>query len=372
MTAAGNDLLTELDAAERGFVLGVLLLHPGGGVDLAAALAPPSDTRCSEVLDRIAALPRPERVKLTRLLAREAVAPIPAGIAEVDQAVLADLVRDEPPEILRLLAPTAPPPLRQAIAARLGSQVAGCPPAPDLPAGDASPEPAPIFPLLPVHQSAATEVAASTAPVASIHSSAGPRGAGAAETLAAELVAELQRAVVSRIVPVYPAGQSTAAVPGTTRDLLALDRAGLRAELSRRGALVLGRSLRGAGRDMVLRAAALAGPPWADEILATAVPPDTRERMVGPGQQQEHEQGEDGPPGSDRAAALEMVAATSPATDSRETVTRLGARAAGAHLIRDDDRGLGGADQLRAVAQRLPPALGAELLSGAGLDPQKR
>jgi len=348
MAASGNEILDPLDAAERGFVLGALLLHPGGDADSAVALEPPSDARCGEALARIAALPRTERVKLTRQLAREAVAPIPAGIEEVPEAVLAALLRDEPPDILRLVEPSAPRSVRQMIAARLAVE----PPPPTRPPVSLIDEPR--------HQvssdrsmargrSATSRVSEQPTrpldPPPRLDEGGGPNGPSP------ELVLELQRALFSRVVPVLGAAPGSDPTAGTTaRRLLLLDPARLLTELSRRGASVLGHSLRGARRDVILRAAALAGAPWSEAILAVA-----------------ESRAEDGPPELDRAAALELVAALAPAPDPRETVTRLGARAAGAQMTWEGERGLGGADQARAVAQRLPPAIAAELLAGAGL-----
>ncbi|HEY8925768.1 MAG TPA: hypothetical protein VIU64_15380, partial [Polyangia bacterium] len=130
MPPSGNEILDRLDAGERGFVLGALLLPSSSDNAPCLVLEPPSDARCAEALARIAALPRSERVKLTRQLAREAVSPIPSGIEAVDESVLAALLRDEPPAILRLVAPTAPRRLRQAIAARVAEE----PPLPPTPA----------------------------------------------------------------------------------------------------------------------------------------------------------------------------------------------------------------------------------------------
>ena len=357
MAGAGNEILDPLDAAERGFVLGALLLHPSGGADPSAWLEPPSDARCGEALARVAALPRSDRVKLTRQLAREVVAPIPAGIETVEEAVLADLLRDEPPDILRLVAPTALP-VRRAIAARLAVE----PPSPPT-LGQGHPADRPSSrdragrATAPAGSPASPVPVDGTRPVAPVSPDEGDGVSGVSGGNSAELAIELQRALFSRVVPVHPAARTAGPGAGTARGLLLLDPARLTAELSGRGAKVLGHSLRGARREMILRAAALAGPPWADRILAAAGPP-------GPA-------GEDADLEMDRAAALELVAATAPAAVSHETVTRLGARAAGAAMTREGERGLGGADQARAVAQRLAPAIGGELLSGAGLGAER-
>ena len=71
----------------------------------------------------------------------------------------------------------------------------------------------------------------------------------------------------------------------------------------------------------------------------------------------------------DRAAAVRIVASTTPAPGARDTLARIGARAMGAALGSPDERGLGGADQAEAIAQRLPVALGTVLLVAAGLAP---
>jgi len=348
MAPSGNEILDQLDAGERGFVLGALLLQSSADSDPSAALESPSDVRCREALARIAALSRSARVKLTQHLAREVVSPIPAGIEDVDESVLAALLRDEAPEILRLVAATAPRSLRQAIAARVTEE----PPLESPPAEPTSPQNSSTGATKPVSFPASPDDAEATRPVAAA-SLEGDRRQSAPDATSPELVIELHRVLFSRIVPVHPSSEPLAP---PARELLLLDPARRTAELSRLGAGVLGQSLRGARREVVLRAAAVAGPPWAAQILAAAgSPPDPATS--------------EGDPEMDRTAALELVAAMAPATASGETVARLGARTTGARMTREGKRGLSGADQARALAQRLPPAIGGEVLSGAGVGP---
>jgi len=353
MASQENEILDRLDAGERGFVLGALLLQPSGGSDPSAGLEPPSDTRCGEALARIAALPRGERVKLTRQLAREVVAPIPAGIEAVNPAVLAALLGGEPPDILRLVARTAPPWLRQEMDARLAGEPS-LGPAPAHPPEASPSQGSSARAAVAVPSPSAPEDADATRTVVAASAPQDDEESGVPDGTSTELVMEIQRALFSRVVPVHPAGRTSAPLADTPRGLLLLDPARLTAELSRRGAGVLGQSVHGARREVILRAAAVAGAPWAAQILAAAVSPPDRASS-------------EAHPDMDRRAAVELVAAAAPGSASGETVTRLGARAAGAWMTREGERGLSGADQARALAQRCPPAVGAELLSGAGL-----
>jgi len=104
--------LAALDAVERGFVLGALLLGTADDAEAAAPLLPPSRERCATAL---AALPRAERLRLTGAMAREAMAPLPAGLEAVHPEQLAALLAGESAATTSLVARAAPPPLRAAL-----------------------------------------------------------------------------------------------------------------------------------------------------------------------------------------------------------------------------------------------------------------
>jgi hypothetical protein len=108
-------------------------------------------------------------------------------------------------------------------------------------------------------------------------------------------------------------------------------------ELERRGAMALGRSLAGAPRAVVARAAVGIGEPWARAVV------DAASEAIAPGE---------------RAAARALVAAVTPAEVARLGAARaIGVRATAAQLAGADE-----AERL-AAAQRLPPALGQALLA---------
>lgn len=120
MPPALDDALTELDGVERGFVLGALLVGAGDDPAFANSLPAASRERCAAALSAIAALSRAERVRLTGLLAHEARAAVPAGIASVHPDHLRAALENESPALVHRLQAawdeTVPPPLRAAIA----------------------------------------------------------------------------------------------------------------------------------------------------------------------------------------------------------------------------------------------------------------
>jgi hypothetical protein len=211
MTTPIDIALAELDAQERGFVLGCLVAGRPDASDTVAALPSPSRERCAEALAAFRALPRAERVYLTGVLAREALAPLPAGIENV-----------HPDHLQRALAPESSTTIW--LVGRHG------------PAG---------------LRTAAELVLARRGELASIESAIPAR-------VATDVVADLQRAALASIVSV------PALPPGVTpqraaRRLAALSPAALIVEVTTEGADVLGLSLRGADETVVQRAAARAG-----------------------------------------------------------------------------------------------------------------
>jgi hypothetical protein len=300
-------LVADLDAAERGFLLG--LMQSAGTVDITAALRNPSRDRCTAAAAAIADLTRAERARLTSLLAAEALAPIPSGIENVHPDTLRRLLETQSTETIHLIAADAPAALRAACVTALAERDDG--------------------PL-------------------------GPETA----TALPDAVGELQRAVLAPIVAVPPA------VPGGPSRRWALRLAAmapseLRARLTAAGADLLGVSLRGADDTTLKRAAAHVEAPWSERIVASAhAPSDTAEANTA---EAEADTGIDRTIDRtiDRARARDLVAATAPDRDPRATLDRLGARALGHRLGRSDP------DLALAIAQRLPAELGQELLAAS-------
>lgn len=352
-------ILGELDAAERGFVLGVLL--SGAGATTTSALEPPSRERCADALGAIGRLARAPRVRLTHALAHDVVPAVPAGIEEVDPSYLRAILDDEAPAIVALMSRDAPPALQAAVAASLAARaIAGGSPAdrdtepdadadtdPDLPAafvpgarGGAGQDPRPGE--------------AGVAPPATLVMSSAARDLNAVpqgdREVSPDLLAELRRAVLAKVVTVPPAAPG--ALPRSwIRRLATLPASELVSHLARQGAEVVGLSLQGSSGELLLRSAALVGPPFAEWMLAAG----------------RRAPGFDAELGLDRSAARAIVAATRPASDPRETLARVGARAVGTRLISPSERGLGGIDTLAALAQRLRAGMAAELLAAAGV-----
>lgn len=364
-------IVGELDAAERGFVLGVLLGggDDAGGATTTAALESPSRERCADALVAIGRLARAQRVRLTSALAHDVVPAFPAGLEELDPSYLRRLLDDETPAILGLISRDAPPAVQTAVAASLTRRSAGpgsagdTAPAPDLePNADVDPDAADTDPDLRADLAATAgargdgdrrpreAVAEPPATVVTRAAASGaPPGLRAATDVPPDLLAELRRAVLVDVVSVPP--PPAGAPPRSwSRRLATLPGAELLVHLTWRGAEVLGLSLRGGATEVLLRTAALIGAPYAERLLA-----------AGRGATET-----DADPDLDRAGARALVAATRPAADPRETLTRLGARALGARLVSPSQRGLGGIDVAAAVGQRLPPEIAAQLLAAAG------
>ncbi|HEY4187760.1 MAG TPA: hypothetical protein VGP07_21980 [Polyangia bacterium] len=113
--------LAELDATERGFVLGALLLGTADDVAVTAPLLSPSRERCAEALAALRALPRADRLRATGAMAREAMAAFPAGIDQVAVEHLEETLAGESAEILRVVARDAPACVRL-VAQRLSAE----------------------------------------------------------------------------------------------------------------------------------------------------------------------------------------------------------------------------------------------------------
>lgn len=234
MPTPADAALLPLDAVERGFVLGVLLLGTTDDGDLTAPLLSPSRERCATALAAIGALPRADRVRVTSAMAREAMAAFPAGMETVNPEQLAAVLAGESPATLSLIARGAPravqAALAKATAAAHGSE-----------AGLPEPDPA--------------------------------------------LVAELQRAVLAPIAALPPRSDTTP----ERRALALLDGPlpALLAETTRLGAPALGRLLADAERDglgtaELLLAVAQRLSPALGRVLLDAAVTRQRERTAAP------------------------------------------------------------------------------------------
>ena len=115
MPTPADAALATLDAVERGFVLGSLLLGTADDAQAATPLLPPLRERCAAALATLAALPRAERLRLTGAMAREAMAALPAGLEAVHPEQLAALLASESAATVSLLARAAPRALRTAL-----------------------------------------------------------------------------------------------------------------------------------------------------------------------------------------------------------------------------------------------------------------
>ncbi|MEP6653084.1 MAG: hypothetical protein ABJA82_06975 [Myxococcales bacterium] len=345
-------LLSELDAAERGFIL-ARLLSAGAGEDMDTlvntGLAGASAARCAALGEAVRTLPRPERLRLVNLLAREALAPTPPGLENVHAETLRELLRAESDWVVMLVAAHGPPALRQTATAILAA-------GPSVGSG----------------RRFAREQQDDGALARSIL------------TASPEAVTQVLRAVLAPVVSV------PALTPGASQPprrlalrLAQASPAALLEEVAMAGAALLGTSLRGADADIVKRAMAHVGPPWGEQVRWAAASP-AREGPSTEGDT-DPDEADDGDAAhaaavtqaspadpvelAERALARHLVATTGPADTARHTLERLGARALGARL-RDED-----SDLVLAVAQRLPRELGQllrEAAHGNGNDPLGR
>ena len=235
--------LASLDAVERGFVLGALLLGTADDAGVTAPLPPPSRERCAAALAALAALPRAERIRLTGAMARDAMAPLPAGIEAVHPEQLAAALAGESTATVSLVARGAPRALRAAL----------------LQAGGAEHDPEATGDLM-----------------------AGALEAGALDP---SLVTELQRAALAPIAALPPRGDGP-----IQRRALALLHQGpvaLLAEAAEGGAALLGRRLsedegEGLGTADVLLALAQRLPPNLGRVLLEAADAHRTETVAPP------------------------------------------------------------------------------------------
>jgi hypothetical protein len=162
--------------------------------------------------------------------------------------------------------------------------------------------------------------------------------------LAADAVADLQRAVMTRIVPV-PRVAKGASVVRLGRKLATLRLPDLLAELAVAGAELLGVSLRGADDITLKLAIDRAGATWSERVLGAARP--IADAAGGAGD------------AALRVRARALAGATTPGDNPQRTLERLGARDLGERLAREDP------DLVVSVAQRLPPDVRREFLQAA-------
>jgi hypothetical protein len=309
-----EEILADLDGAERGLVLGLLAGGSDGGTSTAGVVAEPVGDRCADALKAIAMRPRAERVRLMGALAREALSPLPAGIERIHPDVLRRALEFESADTIRLIAAGATPTLRIAANAVLAAR------------GDAD--------QIESHAPVAKTLWGAWAADAATDDTDGDR---------TNATAELRRAVLSAIV----------AVPHLPPDvrpkrlglrLLALPPDAILDEFTAAGADLLGASLGGSDAATIKRAAAHVGAPWSERILdaARAAVEAATDSDVNP-----------------RSRARMLVGTVVPGKNPRDTLDRLGVQALGDRLAREDP------DLAVAVSQRLPPDLGRQLLLAA-------
>jgi len=243
MGTPADATLSSLDAVERGFVLGALLLGTADDAGAAGSLLPPSRERCTAALAALGALPRAERLRLTGAMAREAMAPLPAGLEAVHPEQLAAALAGESPATISLVARAAPPAARAALLKAGGVE------------RDA--------------ETAADVVA----------------GAQAAGLLEPSLVAELQRAALAPLAALPPRPEGTCQRAALA--LAHLPAAALLVETAQDGAAQLGRRLaeaegEGLGAADLLLAIAQRLPVAVGLTLLDAADAHREERAAGP------------------------------------------------------------------------------------------
>ena len=279
--------LATLPPEEKGFVLAAALARTPPA-EAARRLTGPASARCAAALDALAQADRTVRASAIAELIALARAPVPGGIEGVHPDWLRERLEAEPDAVVRAVTAGLPDVVR-GVAAKLVAARGGDP-------GSSRADP--------------------------------PRDA------AADAADRLLRAVFGGMVPL--AGPGGPAGP-IARELCALPFAALAADVDRRGAQVLGASLRGAPPAVVARAAAALEPPLARAVIDAA--------------------GQDSTPAA-RDDARRRVAAVGKRA-SAEAVRELGARALAAALAGE------GPAAVAAVAQRLPATLGRVLLRAA-------
>jgi len=301
VVAADIDALERLSPGERGAVLGLAL---GGvrGVDALQGtqrIAGAVGATCRAALQALAALGRDQRARRLAAWAREAREPVPAGIARVHPGWLRAVLEREATPILLAVVVGLPAEVR-AVAAEI---VAARDDGPSLRA------PAAVDP---------------------------------------EALAELRRAVFAAIAPMPDApavARSGDAAPPPWTRFLSLSMPALAAELARRGAEVLGASLQGAPAEAVAHAAGRLGAGLGAVVQAAAARP-----LVAAERQEARDL---------VAAAAAPLPSPSPAPSDDRPLPA--AEAIGIEALAGALTGAP-AEVARAVAQRLPPALGRALL----------
>jgi hypothetical protein len=281
--------LATLPPEEKGFALAAALTRTPPA-EVARRLSGAAGARCAAALQALADADRTERAATIAELIALARAPVPAGIEAVHPDWLRERLEAEPDAIVIAVTAGLPDVVR-AIAAKLLASRRGDRAAP--------------------HAASARDASFDT---------------GAVDGL--------RRAIFGGIVPLTGPG---APVSALARELCALPFADLVADVERRGAEVLGTSLRGAPAPVVARAAAALEPPLARAVIDAA--------------------SRDGTPAA-RDEARRRVAAVGKRA-SGEAVRELGARSLAAALVGD------GTAAVTAVAQRLSLALGRVLLRAA-------
>ncbi len=259
-----------------------------------------SRTRCREEIARLAALPRGARVAALAQAARDALAPVPAGLERVHPGWLSDALAGEPSEVIVALVAGLSPGVRDVARALIAER---------------------------------GEVFDDTK----------------ALSMQPEALADLRRATFGHLHPMTTKMTTTIGATGggsgvgTVGALLALSFRELVDEALRAGAETLGASLAGAPSEVLARAAAAIGEPWSQTVIAAAG------RATGT---------------ADCERARALVASASGGWETRAVgesasgaLARLGLAALAARL--KDEPG----DGLAQVAQRLPPALGRALLN---------
>ena len=285
-----HPVLATLPPEEKGFVLAAALARTPPA-QVARRLAGTAGARCAAALETLAAADRTVRAAAIAELIALARAPVPAGLEAVHPDWLRERLEAEPDAIVRAVTAGLPDVVR-AIAAKVIAARGG--------------------------------------------DNAGPQPAASARDAAVDASAAdgLRRAVFGGIVPLTGPG---APVSSIARELCALSFAALVADVERRGAEVLGTSLRGAPSAVVARAAAALEPPLARAVIDAA--------------------GRDGTAAARDDARRRVTSVGKHA--SAEALRELGARALGDALAGD------GPAAVAAVAQRLPARLGRVVLRAA-------
>jgi hypothetical protein len=344
--------MADLDAVERGFVLGVFLANragasgsrpqtgPGpaseageaGMEETVSRLAEPSAGRCREAIRALANLARSERVRAIGLLAQEALSPLPAGFESVSPDLLHGVLARESVPVIRLL----------------GAPGSG-------PSAASSPQ---LF-----LRQAATDLLRTLPDPEVDPDGHGQEMSSAMPGAPPEVVTELQRAVLAEIVAVPPLGPG-APVTRPGRRLGNLPPHELRAEVIVAGAALLGTSLQGCDEATLARAAACLPRSVADLVIAAAHPSSE----ASPAEQQARM--------AARARARTLVALVARSSGARaedasarvnapdpsspeRTLERLGACEIGERLGREDP------ELALSVGQRLRADLRQELLRAA-------